>query len=250
MSLHRARAFVFDLDDTLIDWSGAERRAFAATVADVLEPLGIDLPAARAAYTQVLEENFRAYQKDGRWWYARDRLRRLLEILDEPRLHADDVALAFRGHVDAQIGFLDGAMDLLDALRERGLAVGLLTNGPAPFQREKFDRLDVADRFDFVGISGELGHWKPDEAAFQAVAAGLGVPVTDWVMVGDSLHFDLEPAKALGATTVWMRPPEPDPAQGPPPPWSGMGPPVDHALATFVDHVVDSPAQLLGLLAD
>jgi FMN phosphatase YigB (HAD superfamily) len=79
---------------------------------------------------------------------------------------------------------------------------------------------------DFVGITGELGAWKPDAAAFHKVLEQLGVAPHRATMVGDSVDFDLVPAKALGMQTVQV---------------GG----IRHAAA---DHHVATPGQLVALL--
>ncbi len=205
LKLDAARAFVFDLDDTLINWRAAERGAFEHTVMTHLEPEGVGLARADAHYQRVLYENFAAFRSTGRWWYARDRLHRLLQLLGlDDRLETEPLESTFRAAVDRRLDFLNGAEELLYTVRAAGYKVALLTNGPAPFQREKFSRLGIDHHFDYVGISGETGHWKPGPAAFQDVLDNLKLPAAAAAMVGDSVHFDIAPAHALGLQTVWV----------------------------------------------
>jgi HAD superfamily hydrolase (TIGR01509 family) len=46
---------------------------------------------------------------------------------------------------------------------------------------------------------------KPDPAIFRLALDRLGVHAGEAVMIGDSLGNDIQPAKALGLTTVWLR---------------------------------------------
>lgn len=205
MAWFSAQAAVFDLDDTLLDWTGAQRQGLEVAFDAHLGHRPRD--EVHAAFEKVLDENFAAVRRTGRWWYPRDRFGRLLEILDEPR-EDDALAQTFSATVERRLDLLPGAVEALDAARDHGLQVGLLTNGPVPFQRDKFDRLEIADRFDHIAISGETGHWKPAPEAFHGVFEALGVRPRDAVMVGDSPEHDLRPAAALGMRTVHIHPHE------------------------------------------
>ncbi len=241
LKLDDVRAFVFDLDDTLINWRSAERAAFETTVTAHLAPEGVDLERADHHYQRVLHENFAAFRLTGRWWYARDRLERLLQLLGlDGKLDTGSLETTFRSTVERNVDLLPGAEELLQQVRAAGHRVALLTNGPAPFQREKFSRLGIDEHFDYVAISGETGHWKPEPAAFHDVLARLGLAPHAAAMVGDSFHFDIAPASELGFQTVWMdtHGEAADPAQG------------NHAHGAPVkpDVVVPDPAALAALL--
>src|SRR5438477_99507 len=92
------------------------------------------------------------------------------------------------------------------AARRGGLRTALLTTAPGAVQRPKVEQCGLAAHVDFVGITGEIGHWKPAPQAFLHVLARLDVAPADAVMVGDSLDFDIEPARRLGMRTVWVDP--------------------------------------------
>lgn len=235
------RAVLFDLDDTLIDWSGAQDAALERTLAQHLEPTGVPAACARTAYGEVLEQNHDDFLRTGRWWTPEDRFRRLVQLLGHDTAPlVGPMTATFSEHVQ-DVAWLDGALDAVAAARNGDRGVGLLTNGPVPFQRRKVDRLGVADRFDHVAISGETGLWKPDEAAFTAALERLGAQAEETLMVGDSLHFDITPAKRLGMRTAWIAPgglPEPGLAGTPA---RGCGHP-------DADIVLDGPAALARLL--
>jgi putative hydrolase of the HAD superfamily len=119
---------------------------------------------------------------------------------------------------------LDGADRLMRSLHGRR-RLGLLTNGPADIQRHKFNGTGLADCFDAVVISGELGIGKPDPAVFAAVLEGLGTAPENTVMVGDSWTRDVQGALGAGLSAVWL-------AQGRPAP-------EELADVTVVDTVAD-----------
>jgi putative hydrolase of the HAD superfamily len=97
-------------------------------------------------------------------------------------------------------------LDALAAARAAGARTALLTNGPGHVQRPKVEQFGLGAHVDFVGITGEMGHWKPSPQAFLHVLDRLNVAPHEAVMVGDSLDFDIEPARRLGMRTVWVDP--------------------------------------------
>ncbi len=198
------RAVIFDLDDTLINWRQAEAGAMRAIVQAHLVPLDCAAPMAEATYAEIMEENFRAFRVNRQWWYIHDRLRLLIERVGlADRLPVEVLAGAFKLESAKRLALLPGALAALRAARA-GRRTALLTNGPAHVQRPKVETFGLVGEVDFVGISGELGHWKPDAEAFHEVLKRLGVAPEEALMVGDSLDFDITPAKALGMRTAWV----------------------------------------------
>jgi putative hydrolase of the HAD superfamily len=81
--------------------------------------------------------------------------------------------------------------------------VGIVTNGSGATQREKLWRAGLADLFDTIIISGELGIEKPAPQIFLHAAALCGVPPHECAFIGDDPDNDIAPATALGMTAVW-----------------------------------------------
>lgn len=99
---------------------------------------------------------------------------------------------------------------LLDSLRERGLATGLVSNAfdPGWLLHEDLARMGLAERLDAAVFSSEVGKRKPHPAVFEVALDRLGVEPADAVFVGDRRFEDVRGAKELGMTTVqalWFR---------------------------------------------
>ena len=109
---------------------------------------------------------------------------------------------------------------LLEALRDRGLKTGLISNGfdPPDLVRAELARLGVAQLLDVIVMSGDAGARKPDPAIFRYALEQLGVAPEHALMVGDSVPNDIAGAKAIGMKTcqaLWfvadeIEEPEPD----------------------------------------
>ena len=99
---------------------------------------------------------------------------------------------------------------LLDALRQRGLALGLVSNAfdPAWLLHRDLEELGVADRLDVAVFSSEVATRKPHPEIFRRALDRLGVAPEDALFVGDRLYEDVRGAGELGMTTVqalWFR---------------------------------------------
>lgn len=204
LDLARVRAVVFDMDDTLLNWRDAERGAIGALALLHFAAHGVAEDKVREVYAAVMRENHASWKRDRVWWYIQDRLRMLNERLGTTHLSVDDLTATFSREATRRLALLEGAEQALAAAREGGRKTALLTNGRAEVQRPKVFAFGLHDRVDFVGITGELGAWKPDPKAFLLVLDQLGVRPEHAVMVGDNEDFDITPAKALGMQTVWI----------------------------------------------
>lgn len=207
------RAVIFDLDDTLINWRAAEAEAIHGMARDRLVGHGVDVERAVAAYDAVMKANWDAYFRNGSWMPIGERLATLKASLGlDDRVPTVELMEAFTAHVHASLRLLPGAHDALAAARRPGRKTALLTNGPAHVQRPKVIQFGLDSSVDFVGITGEIGHWKPSPQAFRHVMTQLGASPEEALMVGDSLWFDIRPAKALGMRTAWVAGEGSDPA--------------------------------------
>jgi putative hydrolase of the HAD superfamily len=99
---------------------------------------------------------------------------------------------------------------LLEALRERGLKLGLVSNAfdPGWLLHRDLEQMGLAERLDFSVFSSEVGTRKPHPAIFERALEALDVEPERAVFVGDRLYEDVRGAGELGMTTVqalWYR---------------------------------------------
>jgi putative hydrolase of the HAD superfamily len=109
---------------------------------------------------------------------------------------------------------------LLEALRDRDLRVGLVSNAldpPALLHRD-LEQMGVANRLDVAVFSSEVGFRKPHPAIFERALEAIGIPAEATLFVGDTLAADIAGAAALGMHTcqaLWFRADEDDDAPEP-----------------------------------
>ena len=96
------------------------------------------------------------------------------------------------------------AESVLADLKSRGYKLGVIANQPENLDG-RLEKLGIRKYFDEVVSSHDCGVVKPDEKIFKLALTRAGVDASQAVMVGDRLDNDVEPAKKLGFTTVWVR---------------------------------------------
>jgi putative hydrolase of the HAD superfamily len=99
---------------------------------------------------------------------------------------------------------------LLEALRARGLKLGLVSNAfdPGWLLHRDLEQMGISQRIDFAVFSSEVGKRKPHPEIFERALAALGAAPEESLFVGDRLYEDVGGARELGMTTVqalWFR---------------------------------------------
>jgi putative hydrolase of the HAD superfamily len=89
-------------------------------------------------------------------------------------------------------------VDAVRAARAAGVATGLISNS---WGTTRYPRGLLAELFDGVVISGEVGIRKPAPRIYELGAEAIGLPAAVCVFV-DDLPFNLPPAVELGMATV------------------------------------------------
>lgn len=113
--------------------------------------------------------------------------------------------------VELHMGIVTGAFqlprehkDLLDRLRRRH-RLGILSNfDHAPPLRALLEAHGIAEWFESVVISAEIGCRKPSSKAFGAALSGCNTPLSAVLHVGDTWVADVEGARAAAIDVAWI----------------------------------------------
>lgn len=181
---------LIDLDNTLIDRTGAFRRWAERYVA------GIGRSSEDLKWLLDLDD-------DG--FAARDDVARQMRDQWELAESQDDVLeLLSSGHLD----YLQIDAEVITAL-SRASAAGrtpiVVTNGKTLQQERKIRHTGLDRHVRGWVISEAAGVRKPEEQIFQIAADTAGVPLTDGWMIGDHPKFDIGGGVAAGLSTAWIR---------------------------------------------
>jgi putative hydrolase of the HAD superfamily len=211
------------MDDTLLDYMSHVDASWRLVCAEFSGDHGCDSDRLR----EVIREESTTFWHDeeaaGHWRVKLDEARELVVTaafgrLGLDTLHAAAVATAYRREVESRLALFEDTVETLAALRQAGLLLGIITNGPQEGQRWKIDRFELAPLVDHVIIEGEFGRGKPDPAVFTHAIESLGVTADEAWMVGDNLYADIRGAQSVGIHAAWihrerLKLPENPPAQ-------------------------------------
>ena len=96
------------------------------------------------------------------------------------------------------------AKAVLQALRDAGKMVCLLTNAQSSFTLPELEDLGISRAFDHIFISSRFGVKKPSPAFF-AVLRSLGIDPADMLMIGNDDICDCHGAAAAGIGSLYIR---------------------------------------------
>ena len=210
------KAILFDLDDTLIRAYAQPEEAwtrllhvFAAHL-DAHDPDSIDrirvavMEEARAFWSDRAEAaKWRLNIPGARRLSVRRGLARLGRHDDEL---ADRIADAFTELRRSEYRLYPDAHATVDALRDAGVRLALVTNGAAETQRAKIERFELAHRFHHIQIEGEFGQGKPELAVYRHALERLDVDPGEAWMVGDNYEWEVVAPQQLGMCGIWYDP--------------------------------------------
>jgi putative hydrolase of the HAD superfamily len=210
------RAILFDLDDTLIRAYAQPEDAWRRLLTVFAAHLDAHDAAAIERVRAAVMEEARAFWSDSQaaaqWRLDISGARRLSVRRGLARLGRADEALADR-IADAftkmrrdEYKLYPDAHATVDALRQAGVKLALVTNGAAETQRDKIVRFDLGHRFDHIQIEGEFGQGKPELAVYRHALERLDVDAGDAWMVGDNYEWEVVAPLAIGMAGIWYDP--------------------------------------------
>ena len=200
------KSIIFDLDDTLYDYTTAHARA----ISRVANYAQVNLGLSRDRFEALHREAFRRLEaRLGSCSAIHNRLIRyqtLLESAEKPIAHAPEMEELYWSTLLDIIRPQPGAVETLGALRLSGLTIGVGTNMTANWQFAKLKRLGLMAYVDFIVTSEEAGVEKPAAQLFELCIEKAGCAPEECAFVGDSLLSDALGAQAAGIAAYWYCP--------------------------------------------
>ncbi|MCP4753080.1 MAG: HAD family hydrolase [Proteobacteria bacterium] len=207
---NKAKAIIFDLDDTLIMSDATYQRTWR----EVFETYSREHPGIGS------EELFATISQIGAWYWSdpeRHRIgrndmentrRKILRMAFE-RMGLEDLKTADSIADDYSKKRLENhelfplVYETLSELRRRGIALALLTNGEGRMQRAKIDKFKLAPYFECIRVEGEVGYGKPEEEAYLATLQCLDATADETWIVGDNIEWEVKAPQKLGIFSIW-----------------------------------------------
>ncbi len=202
------RGVLFDLDDTLHDDRSSVNEA-AIVVAETIAGLHrCDVNTLFEAFLSELDLFWEKLKVASAAAPKNPRVEMWKSALKCAGIIVPGLAESAAQHFEAirvsKSRLLPGVIDLLVYLRQRGVRVGILTNGLKITHEAKIKALQVHAYVDNIFLSDEIGSAKPNLAAFAFALRHLGLSPEDTIMVGDRYDTDIVGAQNFGMRVIWF----------------------------------------------
>ena len=200
----RYRTVLFDADNTLFDFTSAEKEALS----DTLRLCGVTpSEAAAALYSSINRELWKMLE---RGQISKDSLKtqRFSRLFAAMHIAADTekAATAYQEFLSKRADLMPGAFEVCRTL-SRDMRLYIVTNGTRFVQRSRFSASPINSFFNDIFISDEIGFEKPHRGFFSAVAKRIeGFSFEETIVIGDSLSSDIMGGNAAGIDTCWFDP--------------------------------------------
>ena len=203
------RNFLFDLDQTLLDFHASEYKA-----------LGIVLTRNGLSFSDEIYQAFKAYNKS--LWLELEKgtitrtelfTKRFRDVFarcegDPSGLDPLEVNDEFIRTMSVNGVLMDGALDLVKKVKE-GIPcarIYIASNGATINAKGRIASTGLDRYIDGIFISEDMGVTKPAAEFFDICLERIGEPRASCIMIGDSLSSDMLGAKNASLDSVWFMP--------------------------------------------
>ena len=211
------RTALFDMDDTLIDWSRTPIHAWQEHERNCLRRVWRWLakhgpvpphPQLEEAYLNELYASWRRGKRKMVAPHLADILAHTLHkvgIKDE-RCDRAKLLAAYGNQPPPGLRAFPDVIPTLKTLQRRGVRFGLITNASQPMslRDETLRAHGLLDFFPECRIAAaDVGYLKPHRAIFEHALALLDIRAEETIYVGDNLVADIHGAQEMGIFAVW-----------------------------------------------
>ncbi|WP_410771700.1 HAD family hydrolase [Fontibacillus sp. BL9] len=203
------KAVFFDVDDTLYDHLIPFRQALEQVLGT-----GEDFPYAAAYhrmryYSDKLSADVGGTPTHGSELHEMRTRRFILSLAEFDITLTESKAAEIQSQYlrrQFEIQLFDGVRSLLTCLMDRGVIVGLITNGPPEHQMKKIRALGLNGLIppERIFVSGAVGWTKPDRQLFLHVTDKLHLTPAACYYIGDSWRNDVVGAVDAGWNVLWF----------------------------------------------
>lgn len=162
--MHNIQAVLFDFDDTLQDREAAYRAYCAAFLGEFFPALP---PEEKARRIDEMEAHI-----EGGYRKREEYFPEMIALWGwESHPPVELLCRHFNEHYGEHVALFPDAIPTIQALKEQGYLLGVVSNGPSVLQNKKLDTAGIRDLFDVVAVSGDYGIHKPDRRLFDPCGA-------------------------------------------------------------------------------
>jgi len=152
--------FLFDLDDTLLDFKASEKLSFHLC----LQSLGIknNLENIFSDYQVINKALWRAIE-EGKITQEHLKVERFRKVFESHQIELDPhvASLRYLDTLPETVVLIDHAVEICEWLVQHG-EIGIITNGIEYVQSKRINKSKIAPYISFVSVSEACGYAKPD----------------------------------------------------------------------------------------
>lgn len=193
----------FDLDNTILDFTATEKMAITGLLKLHDLPVSDEITSKYSAINQSWWERFERGEIKKQEIFA-GRFRTFLEFYgfsaNPEKMASDYFGLLAAGHHT-----MPGAEDVLKYVKGKGYTVCITTNGISCTQYRRIDECGLKQYFDYVFVSEDIGHQKPEKEYFEyARSMSPEKDLSKIIVIGDSQSSDILGAVNFGVDSCWL----------------------------------------------
>lgn len=195
----------FDLDNTLLNHSSAEKSAQKATYSAFSELQEVALDLWLETYRTKNRGLWEKYQRNeiDRYHLQKARFSDTMNSLNLNSERSGEIGTAYMEFYRNHWQWVTGAREALVHISEK-YRTGIITNGFKETQQLKIEQLQLNSYCSKFLISEDVGKMKPHPAVFDRATEMAGVPRDQILYVGDSYTSDIMGGKNAGWRTAWF----------------------------------------------
>ncbi|MER7672782.1 HAD family hydrolase [Kitasatospora sp. NPDC096128] len=207
------RGVLFDVDDTLFDYTRSEETGILAHLRDLGLLERFPTPqAALSLWRGVMEHQYARYLAREVTFRGQqlERTRQFLARLGQDgaeHLTDEQAGAWFAGYAAHRDTAWSAFPDAAPALRRLAphYRLGIVSNSDTEHQLRKLRAIGLLEHFgDVIVCSDQHGEAKPAPGIFHAACTALGLPPHEVAYVGDNYALDAEGARAAGLHAFWL----------------------------------------------
>ncbi len=203
--MKRYTTLYFDLDNTILDFTASEYNAIKQLLSLHNLPISDEIILKYSEINQSWWERFEKGEIQKSEIFA-GRFETFLQFYnldgDAQKMSQDYFGLLASGH-----DVVGGAENVLQYVKQQGYTVCITTNGVSRTQYRRIDECGLKQYFDYIFVSEDAGHQKPEKEYFEYVMENTPEKDKSKILViGDSQSSDILGGINFGVDTCWLNP--------------------------------------------
>jgi putative hydrolase of the HAD superfamily len=196
----------FDIDETLLDFKGAEYVAVAALYSECSSKFSISHDEFYHNWCTVGKKHFNRYLS-GEISFEQQKIERVKEIFSQINMimhesDASDYFQVYLTHFEDNWKLFDDVIPCLQDLQDYEL--GIITNGNSDQQRKKLMKLGIHEYFKTIITASDAGVAKPNSRIFEIVCRRASKQPNDCFYVGDDFKTDILACGEVNMQGIWL----------------------------------------------